>query len=30
MNLEIGWKGNMLIIIVGFKLGMREENLMLE
>jgi hypothetical protein len=29
MNFEIGWRGNILMIMVGFKLGMRKENLML-
>jgi hypothetical protein len=30
INLEIGWKSNMLMIMLGFKLGLSEENLMLE
>jgi hypothetical protein len=29
MNLEIGWRGNVLMIILGFKLGLSEDNLML-
>jgi hypothetical protein len=29
MNLEIGWRGNVLMIMVGFKLGMSKENIML-
>jgi hypothetical protein len=29
MNLEIGWRGNVLMIMVGFKLGLSEENIML-
>jgi len=29
MNLEIGWRCNILKIMIGFKLGMSEENLML-
>jgi hypothetical protein len=29
MNLEIGWSGNVLMIKVGFKLGLSEKNIML-
>jgi hypothetical protein len=29
MNLKIGWRGNVLMIMVGFKLGSSEDNLML-
>jgi hypothetical protein len=30
MNLEIGWTSNILMIMIGFKLGLSEENLRLE
>ena len=29
LNLEIGWRGNILMIMVGFKLVLSENNLML-
>jgi hypothetical protein len=29
MNFEIGWRCNILMIMVGFKLGLSKENLML-
>jgi hypothetical protein len=29
MDLEIGWTSNILMIMIGFKLGLSEENLML-